>query len=264
MKRLALACTATLVATSLWAAPKKKPAGKAAAAPTPTVTVAGLRIVGPGFGRDGMEARPFNWSQGTTVVVALQVPDPAGLVGVDTQASTVEMTDSSGQALERPDFGFSPDVTKDGKTALLELQAAGVPGPQATAIQAKGTLTVRVSPGARTQKVNSFRLEKGKTLKIGTDVVTLDAVEAGEGSQRLTLKGPRVAFQSMKALRFIEGGKPVESDSAGYSFSGDEGEVYYTVSSQGKAFTVEMDIWQSPQTLNVPFDLRAGLGVGQR
>ncbi len=262
MKRLGLACSVLLAASATAAqTAKKPPAGKGG---KPTVSVVGLRVVGPGFGRDGAEVRPFNEQPGTGVVVALEVPEPSGVVAVDTRASAIEkIADSAGQVLPQPEIWFSPDITKDGTAALVQLRATGVPGAKATGILLKGTLVALVSGGPRTHKVSNFKLEAGRTLKIGNDIVTLATVE-GQESQTLTFKGPRSAFQSLKSLRFRDGkGAEVASDQRGYSFGSDEGEVYYSVSSAAKTFNLELDVWQNIQAVSVPFDLQAGLGVGQ-
>jgi hypothetical protein len=261
MKRLALVCTTLLLArASVAQTPRKPPAAKG----KPTVSVVGLRVVGPGFGRDGMEVRPFNEQPGTGIVVALEVAEPFGVIAVDTRSSAIEkIADSDGTVLPQPEIWFSPDITKDGTAALVQLRASGVPGAKATAVTLKGTLVASVSSGAKTQKVSNFKLEAGKTLKVGNDTITLSAV-AGEESQNLTFKGPRIAFQSLKAIRFRDTkGAEVTSDQRGYSFGTDEGEVYYAVTSAAKAFNLELDVWQNIQPVSVPFELQAGLGVGQ-
>src|SRR5262245_33736086 len=102
MRKIALALVVLAVpgiaaAQSRKGTPSKKPA--AAGNPSPKVNVAGLRVVGPGVGPEDDRQRPFNWSEGLTVVVAVRVAAPFAMVELDKEHSTFAISDSSGTAL---------------------------------------------------------------------------------------------------------------------------------------------------------------------
>ena len=99
------------------------------------VTVAGLRIVGPGIGENGSEQRPYNEKTGTSVVLILKVPKGVGLVNLDEDTSTIDAaTDDKGTDLrEDASFGPFPEIVKDGSAGLMEIRLGVRPAAGATA-----------------------------------------------------------------------------------------------------------------------------------
>jgi len=53
----------------------------------PTVQLAGLRIVGPGYGLNGTELRAFHQQSGTTLALAVRAPENNKIVAVDDSKS---------------------------------------------------------------------------------------------------------------------------------------------------------------------------------
>jgi hypothetical protein len=256
----ALLATATVAESQAARKPRPaaaRPAAKPAAAPAPSVSVVGVKVLTAAIQRDSSDV-------GTRVALALQVPPPAGIVAIDTGESRVEeMRDSSGRALEGPEFYFSTNIAKSGQAATLEIRADGVPVPEATAVSARGTLKVTVSSGFRTEKVAAVRLQKGATFRLGGGAFTVDEVEAGEDAVTAKFKGPGAVLRKVKEIRFTRAGAAVEASQWGSSTSGDEGEMSYRITGKGGTFALSADLWQEPQALSVPVDVKTGLAVAR-
>jgi hypothetical protein len=65
----------------------------------------------------------------------------------------------------------------------------------------------------------------------------------------------------IKAMRFRAGGATVEARMTGGSWGGDEAMRYYSIPTKATTGSLEVDIWQSPKDVAVPFTLRTGLGL---
>lgn len=238
--------------------PAARPAARPAAAPVPSVSAVGIKVL-------TASVRPDSSDVGTRLAVALQVPPPAGIVSIDTSAGRVqEMRDSTGRALEGAEFYFSTNIAKSGKAATVELRAEGVPAPEATGVSARGTLKVMVASGFTTEKVAVVKLQKGATFRLGGGAFTVDEVEAsGDDAVTAKFKGPGKVLRSVKAIRFLQAGQPVEASSWGSSTSGEEGELTYRITGKGGTVALSVDLWRDPQEVSVPVDVRTGLVVGQ-
>lgn len=264
MKRFAwtiLACG--LAATAVAAPPTKKaPAGKAPAVAPPTVGVAGIRVVGQGYGEDGSEAQPFNESPGVGLALVVQA-NSGGIITFDDDSSALgELTDSTGKSLlQNASIWPFPKITKDGKFLIVEMRSKGVPAEGATSVSAKGTLTVTTATGSKPVKVPGVRLENDKTFKAGAGVVTIEDVSAEEAQTSLGLRGPVSVMNSIRGVHFLDAkGQPIESSERGYSRSNDVMSKSYSVSTGEKVVTLELDMWQGLKQAAVPFNVTAGIG----
>lgn len=258
---IVLALPGVAAAQSRKGTPSKKPA--ATAAPNPQVSVAGLRVVGPGFGPEDDRQRPFNWSEGTTVVVAVRVAAPFAMVEIDKEHSTFEMSDSQGAALANPEVGFSPDFTKDGTVALVDLDAKGLPAQGATHVAVKGSLTFKVSTGTKTVKVPAVKLEKGTAVKVGANTLSISGVEDGSEGPMVSFKASRSVIKGIKALRAKDAkGAPIDvhwSQGGGWD---EEYEAGYRFKMAAKGpVTLEFDLYDGLRDVAVPIDIKAGVGI---
>ncbi len=255
-----LAIPGLLAAQTRKAAPAAK---KPAATLSPHVAVAGLRVTGPGYGPENDRTRPFNYNPGTTVVLAVRVTAPYALVEIVKDQSSLEMADSQGTVLEKPEVDWSPDFTKDGTVALVDLDAAGLPAEGSSHVAVKGSLMFKVSSGIKTIKVPGVRLEKATPVKLGTSTVTISEVEEGPEGPSVTFKGTKAVVKGIKALRAKDAkGAPIELS---WSHSGGWDEEYesgYRFKMAGNGpVTLEFDMFDGLRDLAVPFDLKAGVGV---
>ena len=246
------------VAGTAWSAP---PAPAA-----PKVSVAGLRVVGIGYGEGGREAQAFNESSGVGLAVVVQTSGAGGIIAFDENASSLdELTDSTGKnLLDEASIWPFPKLTKDGKAVIVEMKARGVPAPGATDVHARGKLSLTTATGSKAVKVPNVVLANDKTFKLGTGTVTLSEVEATEGQTSVTFKGPLAVFAAIRGMKFMDAqGQPIESSSAGSGRMNDVAMASYRLTTAAKAVTVEIDQWQGMKPVVVPFNVKAGLGLSQ-
>lgn len=244
-------------------------AGIASAAPPaagPKVSVAGLRVVGVGYGEEGREAQAFNESSGVGLALVVQSAGTSGIIAFDDDASALEeLTDSTGKnLLDDASIWPFPKLTKDGKAVIVEMKTRGIPAAGATEIHAKGKLALTTATGSKPVKVSNVTLANDKTFKLGTGVVTLSEVEASEGQTTVTFKGPLPVFAAIRGMKFLDAkGQPIETSSGGSGRMNDVAMASYRLSTAAKAVTIEIDQWQGMKPVVVPFDVKAGLGLGQ-
>jgi hypothetical protein len=265
MKRIAWTMAVCGWAASAIAAPPAKPAKKAAApakAAAPTVSVAGIRVVGQGFGEDGREAQPFNESPGVGLALVVQAKD-GGIIAFDEDASARgEINDSEGNSLlDNASIWPFPKLTKDGKAVVIEMKTQGVPAPSSTFVTAKGTITVTTATGSKPVKVPSVKLANEATFKLGAGVITIEDVSTEETSTSLTFKGPLPVLGSIRGWKFLDAkGAEIESSDRGYGRSNDTAFKSFSVTTAAKVVTLELDVWQGLKQSAIPFDVKAGLG----
>jgi hypothetical protein len=239
--------------------------GKATPAPAvPTVSVGGLRIVAPGVGEEGTEIRAFNESPGTALTLFIKVTGGAGIVEIDEDKSALNsLTDDTGaNLLEEARFGPFPKVTKDGSTGMVELETRARPSAGANSITAEGSVVFTSSSGTKTQKFSNVKLEAGKTIKVGTSVITVgDLVTEGEYGT-LTLKLPRAALLTIREFRFKDPkGQAIQADRMGSGWMGDDAEISFRLPAAVKAANLELDVWQNLKEQSAAFTLKVGLSL---
>jgi hypothetical protein len=246
------------VAGTAWSAPPPPAA--------PKVSVAGVRVVGIGYGEDGREAQAFNESSGVGLALVVQTSGASGIIAFDDDTSKLEeLTDSTGKnLLDEASIWPFPKLTKDGKAVIVEMKARGVPAAGATEVHARGKLSLTTATGSKPVKVPNVALANDKTFKLGTGIVTLSEVEATEGKTSVTFKGPLAVFATIRGMKFLDAqGHPIESSSGGSGRMNDVAMASYHLTTAAKAVTLEIDQWQGLKPVVVPFDVKAGLGLSQ-
>ena len=265
MKRIAWTMAVCGLAASVAAAPPAKPAKKGAApakAAAPTVSVAGIRVVGQGYGEDGREAQPFNESPGVGLALVVQSKD-GGIIAFDSDATALgEISDSEGNSLlDNASIWPFPKLTKDGKAVVIEMKTNGVPAVGATFVTAKGTITVTTATGSKATKVPNVKLANDATFKLGTAVITIEDVSTDDTSTSLSFKGSQTAMGAIRGWKFLDAkGVEIESSDRGYSRSNDTVYKPFGLTTTAKVITLELDVWQGLKQAAVPFDVKAGLG----
>lgn len=236
----------------------------AAAAPAPQVSVAGIRVVGPGAGANGTELRAFNESPGTAIAVLLKAAAGSGIVEIDGSESRVEtFADDKGQSLmEEARVGPFPKVSDDGTVALFEIEVRARPSAGAVSVSAQGAVAVTVAAGSKPQRIANVRLEPARTLKMGTATITLKDVTPSDDSTSLTLALSRPVMRTIRDVRFFDAkGEQFESRRTGSGYINDAAELSYDVKTKDKVATVEFDVWQNQRSVKVPFNVKASLAL---
>ena len=262
MKRIAWTMAVCGWAAGAAAAPPAKKAAAPAKAAAPTVSVAGIRVVGQGYGEDGREAQPFNESPGVGLALVVEAKN-GGIIAFDSDATALgEISDSEGNSLlDNASIWPFPKLTKDGKAVIVEMKTQGVPAVGATHVTAKGTITVTTATGSKAVKVPNVKLANEATFKVGAGVVTLEDVSADETTTSLTFKGTQAVLGSIRGWKFLDAkGAEIEASDRGYSRSNDTVYKPFGLTTTAKVVTLELDVWQGLKSAAIPFDVKAGLG----
>jgi hypothetical protein len=267
----------TLVAALIVTAPlgaqsnRRPPAGKPAPAappappaPPPEIVIGGVRVVGPGFGKNRDEVRPFNEGPGVAVALILKMPAGMGIVELDEDDCVLtSVTDDAGTDLgEQAKYGSFPKTTEDGTIGMIEIESKLRPAATATAVLAEGTLVFQASTGSKPTKVPNVKLEKDKTFKLGTTAITVTDVTPGAESTSIELGLPRSVLNSIREVRFTDAtGKVLESDRTSRGYMNDAASIGYRITGAGPAVTMEFEMWQNLRQQKVPFKIKTGLAL---
>lgn len=255
--QLTLAAIAALAGTAWSAPPPPAP---------PKVSVAGVRVVGIGYGEDGREAQAFNESSGVGLALVVQAAAGAGIIAFDEDSSKLEeLTDSTGKnLLDEASIWPFPKLTKDGKAVIVEMKARGVPAAGATEIHAVGKLALTTATGSKPVKVAKVPLLNDATFKLGAGNITVTDVEASGEQTSVTFRGPLPVFAAIRGMKFLDAkGQPIEASSGGSGRMNDVAMSSYRLTTAAKTVTLEIDQWQGLKPMVVPFDLKAGLSLSQ-
>jgi hypothetical protein len=231
----------------------------------PTVQLAGLRIVGPGYGLNASELRAFYQPSGTTLALAIRASENKKIVEVDdAKCSMVEFADDRGYSLlDGVDWGGFPKTSKDGRFALIEVTSKNRPSQGASRLLARGTIHLRVAASESTEKIENLKLEVGIKVNVGQEVIQVMKVQEEDDGLTLVLQINRTFVDNMKDLRFYKaGGDPVDVLSIGSFTFGNASQMEYNldIKTAPAAMKIEIDLWQELETLNLSFEIESGVG----
>lgn len=245
--------------------------------PLPTTTVAGVAVVRESFDEGGENPyRPFGLEPGTRLSLVFRSP-MARLVCFDGGGSTVDsLTDDQGtnlmalaHRLQVPGYlGHGCGILKDGQVAHVEIFGGTPPAPGAGFVQARGTAVFFT--GSMRAQVSSpvVKAEKGSELHAGE--VARFQIERWEAGG-IGGKGVNVSLRleshpaSLANLRFRDGaGNLVESRPAGVVVDGTGDKrvflLHFQLATMPEEVSLDIDYWSDLQRMEVPFEVRAGLG----
>jgi hypothetical protein len=231
----------------------------------PAVQLAGFRIVGPGYGLNGTELQAFNQRSGTTLALIVQAPENKKIVEVDdSKCSLTEFTDDRGvNLLDGIDWDSFPEISEDSRLALVDVKSKNRPSQDASRFLAKGTINMRVATSESTEKINNLKLEVGTKVNAGEEIVQVMKVEGGNDGLTLVLQLDRKFADNMKDIHFYTAeGNPIEVWGRGSFTFGNASQLEYNLDTKSTpaTLTVEIDIWQELEILNLPFEIESGVG----
>ena len=231
----------------------------------PTVRVAGIRIVGPGYGLNGTELRAFHQQSGTTLALAITAPDNKKIVELDdSKCSLVEFTDDRGNnLLDGVDWGGFPQISKEGHIALIEVTSKARPSQDATQLHVRGTIHLRAAASESTEKIENLKLKVGNKVNVRQEVIQVMKVQAENDGLTLVLQINRKFVNNMKEIRFYTAkDNPVDVWSQGSFTFGNVSQMEYNLDTQSapEALKVEIDLWEELETLDVSFETESGVG----
>jgi len=231
----------------------------------PTVHLAGLRIVGPGYGVNGTELRAFHQQSGITLALVVKVPQNKMIVDVDDSKCVLTkcVDDRGHNLLDGVDWGGFPKISEDSRIALVEVSSKIRPSMDASEIYARGTIHLRMAASAITENIESLKLKTGTRIHVRQEVIQVMKVQAENDGLTLVLQISRELMNDMKELRFFTSNEdPVEIWGRGSFTFGNVSQMEYScnIKSLPETLRVEVDLWQELEILNVSFNIAAGLG----
>ncbi len=247
-----------------------------------SVQVRGLRIVGPGMGKDNQELRPFNWTEGTDLAVLVVKPG-GGLISFDDDKSTLKaFIDNKGTNLlekkksgsgssfsfGRAGFEHSPSFSKDRTACLIEIQGKRVPAKGATAIMATGTLVFNCGSKTKTFTQKDLSFKKGTKVKAGPVQFTIKEVgkpQWGDAAMAVTFEAKQ-DISAIKEISFLDAqGKKIPAERGGSSTTRFGGSVTiekaYNFKTKREGATVVITCWTDMKAVSVPFKIQTSVGL---
>ncbi|RMF70882.1 MAG: hypothetical protein D6744_18795 [Planctomycetota bacterium] len=242
---------------------------------SPRFEVVGLRIVAAPP-KDHDDLRAFNQTPGTTIALLLRQP-AGGLIAIETDDSRLEAfrDDTGGDLLTGDDsyfgpFGSFPDVSDDQTLALFELSGPGMPAANAKTVTAKGVLKVKQATKSAKARTENVVLAPETKFEVGDYAFVITEVGESEWSDAklsLTLK-TKQDINAVRAMRFFDAdGAEIKADVEGSSSmrfgSNVTFEVSYGLAKKVANATIEIDVWQDLKTIDLPFEVSAGVGLSK-
>jgi hypothetical protein len=252
-----------LIPASALVAQKSGSAKTAGSASQARVSVAGIRVIGPGLGANGSELHAFNDQPGTTIALAIVPPEGSGIVEIDDHASRLEaLNDDKGRSLlEEGRFGPFPKISEDRSAALVEVEVRARPAPGTSSLTVQGSVAMTMATGTKKTKIPNVRLEASRTMKLGTTTITLKTVTPGDETTVVTFALPRSVMNSIRETRFFDSkGEAIEAHRSSSGYVNESAEIEFGLKTKEKAVTVELEVWQNSRAVKVPFTVTSGLG----
>jgi hypothetical protein len=258
--------------------PAAQPAPPAADPSAASVYVRSLNLVGPEYKTGKDVLRPVNWTSGTAVVLLVSRP-AGGLILLDDQATQLaKFTDDKGTDLlkapqpppaypARPVFGYVPP---DGLTATVTIHVPVLPAKGAKEIALRGVLVFRTATRQATAEQSDVPLTEGSQISTGpydleiTKVGKQDA-RPGAGGLTITLQANQDLSDIVAIKFFDEAGKEIQAFKRGWGSSGPGNDMTayqtYDLARKADAVTVKITYWTDPRDIEVPLDVKLGLGL---
>jgi hypothetical protein len=245
------------------------------AAEETTITVEGIRIVSQGYtGQEDMRA--FSWTEGTTLCL-LVFREKGGIVDFRKDDSQLEvMTDDKGTDLTKTErkstwsasagFGGFPKKSDDGKAILLEVTAPSVPAPDAAAVTLKGKIVLSVGKETKTTENKDTPITIDSKVKAGDmefEISSVGKPSWGDAKLCVTFNGKGDSSVIKDIQFFDESGKEVEAERSMTSSWGDSFQWQYNLSEKVNSANIKVITWTDLRNVAVPFEIKAGIGVGK-
>ena len=230
------------------------------------VQAADIRIVGSGYGLNGTELRAFNHPSGTTLTLVITAPENKRIVEVDdSKCALVKFADDRGHdLLDGVDWGGFPQISKDGRYALIEVTSKSRPSQEASQLFAGGTIHLRAAASECTERIENLKLESGTEVNIRQEVIKVLKVEEENDGLTLVLQINRKFVDDMKDIRFsTPDGRSVEIWGRSSFTYGNVSQIEYNIDikSAPKTLNIEIDLWEDQETIDLPFKIASGMGL---
>ncbi len=244
---------------------------------SPKVKTIGFRVIHEVVGEENSKLVPFNTFYSGTSLALLIESGGASIIKVDSDASKIDSFKDDGgnnlmvevKGIDRNGIGAFPRISEDGKSAMVEINAGGVPDAKAGKLAVEGTLVLQLASKKKTIKSAPFELKKGVVVKVGDIEMKLKDFgkrSFGEEGVELDFRTSNKAITLVAGVKFYdESGAQLKSEVGNasqmgfgnkYTF-GREYELMKVV--KGK-LVVEFEIWSDMVEKKVPFKIAVGMG----
>ncbi len=232
---------------------------------TTDVFVNGLRIVGPGHGLNGSELVAFNQQSGISLALLVKMSESKNIVEIETRnCNLIEFTDNTNyNMLDRVHWDSFPDISKDGRTALIEVSSRRIPSENATKLHITGKIQMRLAATSLTQKIKNLLLQAGTNATFDLETIQVMKAQIDDENLTLVLQISRELKDNMQEIRFFApDGNPLECWGQGSFSFGNAAQMEYNLDTKTipEYLNLEIDIWQKLETVNVPFDIQTEMG----
>ncbi len=239
--------------------------------------VLGLRVVKPFTGQKDLRA--FNWNPGTSVAVAISLPQ-GGIIGLDREASKITaFYDNKGTDLwdgpqvnkfSHSSIDMMPSVSEDTRAILLDVDGQGVPKSGAKSLTLKGEMQLWVSQEKTKLTASGVNLKEGTKFTLGSRKIKVTKSgtpkygNKNAFSATLRLKGEVADIAEIKF--FDAQGNDLSGHRQSSFWSGDgerrvsHWEFVFEQRPKGPVAVV-MNQWTDLSKKKIPLDLKFNLGL---
>lgn len=254
---------------------QRPPAGVRASAQSPTsVRPVGLMINAPT--RLGEETGD-DWNVDLAFLgtfsktrLALELDFPAGgIIELSSDESTLSFfQDDKGTDLMTDEpvwfgpFEMMPRISEDGRNMVFVVGSNELPRHDASRLQAKGSVAVMVADETETWTADDVAIQPGTTFTVGSYEFEITETGKSDWSEGWTFT---IVTQTDTApvVRYalVKGGEELELRETMSMSGGGTWHQSLEVDQELSAADFLIEVWSDPRTVQVPFDVSAGLGL---
>lgn len=262
-----------LPARSLFArepASRERAVGSAPAGSAATVSVVGLQFCSIDEPDEYEDWKITKFPAPPCAKLLLQVRPKEGMfIELDPDGSQVQaIEDDKGKDLKPKELSaqfFSSQIARDGKSALVVLEAAEMPSPNATTVHARARLRMLTASQKEKAKTPVVAIKRGTKLTAGKIALTISGIGKSLFSDKpsITFSQPTPSAAITQMAVIGPSGKKIKS-SAGVRSR--------TVTPLGSMWTheivldqaveeasFEIEFWTDLQAVEIPVDVRSGI-----
>jgi len=236
-----------------------------------SIRPAGVTLIWEKVDQDAFEHVSILHSQKPVAVALYLTSGAKKIVSIDRDASKLSsLTDDQGTKMKGR-IGYFPDIAKNGSGAFVSVEGETHISSKAQSLILKGRIHVALASKTNAKRSKVVPARKGSKLVLAEDLV-FEIENAGkddfrEGRFGITLKIDR-DIPMVAKVRFFDGeGKQIDANSSGSGRMGFGRRVTVTrdfsLERSIKEISIEVDLWADLQEVEVPFDLKVGVGGGQ-
>ena len=231
------------------------------------VSVAGLRVIGAGAGRNGSELRAFRESPGLTVSLLVSAAPGSRLVEVDDDGCSLDslVAKDGTSLLEDVRWSPFPSLSDSGDAAMIEFSSRAVPRPGDANLRAKGGIKLTLAGKVVRAKAAGFSHAPGTEFDgpWGHFKVQVAEADPDSDSYRLVLETTSATADLIRNLDFTDaGGEPLNSTGRGSMTMGSRTQLELNFEGTRIPAELEVEWFEDLQEILVPFDLPITLALG--